>query len=81
MRQWLIEMRRVKELTQKQVANLAGISRSYYSDIELGYKKPGGKTAKKIADTLGFDMNIFFEDQCLKTSQKKLHNEGVDPHA
>jgi transcriptional regulator with XRE-family HTH domain len=62
-RQWLLQLRNNYELTQKQVARLAGISRSYYSEIEVGAKSPSGKTAKRIADVLDFNMALFFEDQ------------------
>mgnify|MGYP003948822671 CR=1 FL=1 len=61
-REWLLLLRNRYDLTQDQVAKLAGISRSYYSEIEVGVKSPGGKTAKRIADVLDFNMALFFED-------------------
>lgn len=70
MRYWLIDLRKDKNLTQKQLAEMAGISRSYYSEIEVGVKNPSGNTAKRIADILKFDMGLFFKDQGRKTSQK-----------
>lgn len=72
MRQWLIQMRELKGLTQQDVAKLAGISRSYYSGIELGTRNAPAKTAKKIAAALGFDWTVFFEENGRKTSQKKF---------
>ncbi len=69
-RKWLIDLRKKYELTQKQVAQLAGISRSYYSEIEVGTKNPGGQTAKKIADVLDFNMVLFFEDKGRTKSHK-----------
>jgi len=63
LRAWLIEIRKIKNMTQLEVANKAKISRSYYSDIERGRRDPGGKTAKRISDVLGFDMELFFEDE------------------
>lgn len=62
MRQWLVDIRNTKELTQDQAATLSGISRSFYSEIENGTKDPSVKTAKKIARALGFDWTIFFKD-------------------
>ena len=64
MRSWLIEMRKKKELTQKQVATSCGISRQDYSFIERGERDVPVKTAKKIAEILGFDWQVFFEEGC-----------------
>lgn len=57
-------------MTQKELSSRAGISRSYYAEIESGAKNPGGMTAKNIADILGFDMVLFFEENCLITGQR-----------
>jgi putative transcriptional regulator len=70
MRQWLIQMRVIKGLTQLQVAKLCGISRSYYSGIELGTRNAKPSTAKKIASVIGFDWTLFFEENRLITSHK-----------
>jgi putative transcriptional regulator len=70
MRQWLIQIRILKGYTQQEVANLAGISRSYYSGIEVGTRNAPAKTAKKIAGVLGFDWTLFFEEKGRETSQK-----------
>ena len=61
MREWLIEARRKKGFTQEQVATNCGISRQYYSFIESGDRNAPVKTAKKIAEILGFDWQKFFE--------------------
>lgn len=71
MRHWLKQMRNAKGLTQKQVSDLCGISRSYYADIERGDANAGGTTAKKIADVLGFDMSLFFTNERRETRQKQ----------
>jgi putative transcriptional regulator len=71
MRTWLIQMRELKGLTQLQVANMSGISRSYYSGIEIGTRNASPKAAKAIANALGFDWTVFFEQIGLKTSQSK----------
>lgn len=68
-RQWLIKNR--GRLTQRQAALLAGISRSAYSNIELGLRTPSVSTAKKIAKALDFNWQIFFENKCAVTKQKK----------
>jgi transcriptional regulator with XRE-family HTH domain len=61
-RNWLIESR--GRFTQCQIALLAGISRSAYSNIEIGKRDPSVATAKAIARALGFEWNIFFEQKC-----------------
>ncbi len=59
--EWLIEIRKNKDLTQKEVAILANISQAHYATIETGVKKPSVKTAKKIAEVLEFEWTRFFE--------------------
>lgn len=56
----LLELRTQKNLRQDDVAKKAGISRSYYTMIERGKKKPSPKVAKKIAKILGFDWTFFY---------------------
>lgn len=69
-RQWLIDIRLLKGLTQQEVAKESGISRSYYSGIENGVRDAKPDTAQAIADVLGFDWTIFYPHG-RKTSQKK----------
>lgn len=70
MRQWLIQLRELKGFTQQELASQAGISRSYYSGIEVGTRNAPVKTAKKIAGVLGIDWTLFFEEKGLETSHK-----------
>lgn len=70
MREWLVQLRKHKGFTQLEAAEKAGISRSYYSGIELGTRNVPVKTAKKVAAVLGFEWTLFFEQNGLKTSQK-----------
>lgn len=69
-RKWLVDIRDSKGLTQEQVALLAGISRSAYSNVERG-KGLSVPLAKKIAKALGFDWQIFFDEKCAVSKQKK----------
>lgn len=73
MRHWLVQFRKIKGLTQKQVADLCGISRSYYADIEQGSANASGKAAKLISDVLGFNMELFFAEIGRETRQKKVN--------
>lgn len=61
MREWLIKLRKEKNATQEQIATECGISRQYYGFIEDGNRNVPVKTAKKIAEVLGFDWQRFFE--------------------
>lgn len=64
MRIWLKNLREKKQLSQQRVAEMAGLSQSYYAGIETGAR--GNQlpvdTAKKIADVLGFRWILFFEN-------------------
>lgn len=51
-----------QNLTLKQVADAAKVSESYCSLIERGVCVPSVKTAKRIAEVLGFDWTMFFEE-------------------
>lgn len=62
MLEWLIAMRKAKNLTQVQLAEAAGISPSYMTSIETGKRKVPVWTAKKIAAALGFEWQRFYED-------------------
>lgn len=67
MRNWLIDIRKIKGLTQKEAAEKCGISRSYFADIEQGTRNPKVDTAKSIGDVLGFDWTLFFEQNGRKS--------------
>lgn len=66
---WLIELRKEKELTQQNVADAAKISKSYYCDIERGFRNPSGPVALRLAEVLGCDMTRFFGS--IRASQNK----------
>lgn len=68
-REWLISAR--GNLTQEQAANLCGISRSTYSNIELGIRNPSVSNAKKIGEALKVDWKLFFEENCHETKQNQ----------
>jgi len=61
MREWLVELRNKSGYTQEGIAKKAGISRSYYAEIERG-RIPSGKAAYRISKVLGFNMEKFFEE-------------------
>ncbi|MGB9866576.1 MAG: helix-turn-helix transcriptional regulator [Bacillota bacterium] len=63
MRKRLIELRKTKGLTQQQVAEALGITRSFYGMIETGHRNPTLDLAKRIAEIFGADIDeLFFGD-------------------
>jgi len=60
-RKWIKKQRITMKLTQNDVAQQTYISRSYYTQIELGKKLPTPIIAKRIANTLDFDRTRFYQ--------------------
>lgn len=67
-RTWLIEIR--GERTQQEAADLIGISRGAYANIEVGNRNPSIKTAKKIALAFNFNWTLFFNEEVVEKKQK-----------
>lgn len=62
-REWLVFIRLKAIKSQKQVAEEAGITQVYLSQIENGERNPSVDTAKKIAAVLGFEWTRFYDDE------------------
>lgn len=62
-REWLIQIREAKGLTQGAVANAAGIAQPSYFEIEKGISTPRPETAMKIAAAIGFPWTRFYEEE------------------
>lgn len=60
MREQLRHLRQLLRLTQASVALAAGISRRYYTDIELGRRTPSVVHASRIAAALGSTVEDLF---------------------
>lgn len=56
----LKEIRLKKGYTQKELADVLGIDRSYLSQIETGRVNPSLSLLQKISDELGVKLKIFF---------------------
>lgn len=69
---FLIDKRKEKSFTQAQVAEMAEISRAYYTQIETEIKRPSPGVAQKIAGILGFDWTIFFTNDGNNTKQNAI---------
>lgn len=67
----LKEARKVRGLTQEQVATLAGIDRSTYSHIERGSRDPSFKAASGIARVLGTHIEDLFLPSCVRITHEE----------
>lgn len=63
MRKNLIERRKMKNLSQEQMAEKIGVARSTYSGYELGYFNPSMKKALKIKEVLGYSNDDIFRNE------------------
>jgi putative transcriptional regulator len=67
-RKCLIRFRKERKITQQQIAEILGITRSYYGMIETGNRNPTLGLAKKIAELFQTDIDqIFFDDKSNRT--------------
>ncbi|MEJ8555138.1 helix-turn-helix transcriptional regulator [Tepidibacter sp. Z1-5] len=67
MRNKLKELRIKKGLTHESLAEIIGIKRSSYTNIELGKKNPSFLVASKIKKALGYEKDdIFLNVMCRK---------------
>lgn len=57
--QFIKEARILKGYSQVEIAELTGITQSYYSRIETGDRDVDLALAIKICDALDFDINLF----------------------
>jgi len=62
-RQWLIDLRKSKNLLQREIAAECGIDQTFYGKIELGIKTPSVPVAKKIGATLNVPFTRFYEEE------------------
>ena len=54
----LRDARKSKRLTQTEVAESVGVSRSYYADVEHGRYNPSLKLMSKLAKLLNINLNF-----------------------
>ena len=60
-RDWLIEKREKKGMSQSEIARLVNVTSQMYNYIESGKRRPKPELAKKIADILNFSWTRFYE--------------------
>ena len=54
--------RTARGLTQKQLADICGVTRTHITNLETGEFSPSVGVAKKIGQALGFDWTEVFND-------------------
>lgn len=52
--------RELLRLSQEELADRAGMDRSYLGGIERGRRNPSLKNLQKVADALGADLDVLF---------------------
>lgn len=62
-RQWLIDLREKKDLTQEQMAVLCETTQMNISHIENGVRRPSPELAQRIAKILKFKWTKFYENE------------------
>jgi putative transcriptional regulator len=71
-RMTLRQARKNAGMTQEELAELVGIDRAFYSNIERGKHTPSLSVAYKIARVLKSSIEtLFFKDDVRKTNKKK----------
>ncbi|PRT27690.1 helix-turn-helix transcriptional regulator [Bacillus wiedmannii] len=60
----IAELRKEKLISQEKLAEQAGLSRTYISEIENNKKQPNVKLAIKIAKVLGKSVESIFGSAC-----------------
>ncbi|MGB9662428.1 MAG: helix-turn-helix transcriptional regulator [Moorellaceae bacterium] len=78
MRARLIALRKEKGLTQQQVADMLGITRSFYGMIETGDRNPTLDLAKRIAEIFGTGIEDLFFTSDSNTTLLYCQPTGTD---
>ncbi|MCP3027417.1 helix-turn-helix domain-containing protein [Halobacillus sp. A5] len=77
MRDWLIQLRKEKKLTQQQIAKGAHIDRAYYAQIESGTRNPSMAVAAQIASFLNINTSLFFTEHLSEPFTVALRNSPI----
>ena len=83
------EIRKNKNISQEQLANMLKINRNYLSRIETGKSDPNSTILKQIAEIFNIDLNTLLEINTDKLSNnekinyitsscKNLHDKDLD---
>lgn len=74
---FLQEFRKRKNKTQQEMADILGVSKSYYEKIEYSNREPSREFMEAFKRAFpDFDMNIFFEKQSHEMCSKLYCYDG-----
>ncbi|MDP4086570.1 MAG: helix-turn-helix transcriptional regulator [Bacillota bacterium] len=71
---WLKKHRTSAGFTQLEIATYCNITRSYYSQIELGMKTPNVDIAKRLGEKLQFNWAALYEESAPEIFEKLIAN-------
>ncbi|MCF8565688.1 MEDS domain-containing protein [Alicyclobacillus tolerans] len=80
-RVWLKQLRLSRGLTQESVAAQSFIDRGFYAQIENGTRDPSMHVASNIANTLGFQPQIFFVEHLCANDKGSASGESYSVFA
>lgn len=72
---WMVQKRLEKDLTQIELAKKVNVSNRTISEIERGTRYPSGKLAKRLADVLEVEMEMFYKDEDKNEQHKQERGE------
>jgi transcriptional regulator with XRE-family HTH domain len=64
-REWLKEHRKEKKKTVEEIAEIFGISKGHYSDIENGRRNPSVDLSLEIASFFNFSVEKLLQDRAI----------------
>lgn len=73
----LLQLRKSKGLTQKDVADALGISRQAYANYEAGNREPDLTTLKALSDFFGVSIDYLLNNQTEKPADEGELSEEV----
>lgn len=56
----MMDLRKKKRITRKELADIVGVSVDYIAKIEGGFRSPGIQAASRIAEVLGRNVDYIF---------------------
>lgn len=66
-RQWMVDHRKQVGMTQEEVAERIGISRSYYTQIENGTHNPSPVVGLRLSNFFDVELGKFYFVECCNT--------------
>lgn len=73
----LLQLRKSKGLTQKDIADALGISRQAYANYEAGNREPDLNTLKKLSDFFSVSIDYLLDNQIEKPADEGELSEEV----